>query len=1371
MDRAPCWLKLALILYMLLCILNSFVADSVFIFPSNQIANLASRGQITEIPYCSELDCRPSFNSTTCVNEKVCYEKKICNGRISLPLVEYPLKTWRQASNSSACTVSVKTMIFPTIGASKSELVLSVNGSISSTSPCYFQRTTPLDPVFSLVYWLSADCRNCSILEMSQSQGKSINIRIVNNTLVCLDSDCTSFSSSSWSLVMMTLQINNNKLNIFMNKTKLSFNYTNRLSAQLDLFIGSREVLQMNNVFELLYIQYYPDALTNDELSQLWSGMVDPLNNFPECQCPASFIELSAKDSNVCTDGNKTYPRFNRTIVFYSAKVILDSRLDLRWASPELPNTTLIIIYNSTFLIDGMHITFSKDVPKTVLAKLSSGAAEGKSQELKCLNKTCSLALSNWTSTTNFLDYNLQVADKIEIDLSGSETSNSSFILTNITILGRCDCHGNADSCNEVNSTFVCSCKAESHSVGNTCNTCLPSYYRSSDRFSCPERCQCNSEGVVNVSYPCDQLTGKCLCKLNVEGRMCDTCKPLTYNLSSTNSLGCTHCSCSQPGALSCSNITGVCSCKANTVTPSCDKCQEKYYGITYPDGCKPCNCSILGTVNQSMSCNTTSGQCLCKRFVEGLHCDSCKSGFYYLEAANIQGCMSCNCHTVGSDSLQCDRQTGQCPCRAGVITDKFCSPKIESMDPLYGPLGGGTHVSVQGRLLGSDTSKVFVFFDDVPQNVLSVDDHHLVFTTVSYNITALLAPILKVSWEDASIPVVSGLKFTFKPNPVIFSNTSRVIKTFVSGGSAAFIYGENLQSVMYPRLEMINKVNQSIVKIGSCRHNPSNIICAIPDATDLYKTNEDIFQLRVVLDGLIMSDLFNVSVVPDPVFHNMGNIRFQYPFEDTITLNGQGLTAANNIGEYSVYLGVVSCAIKSVSDTAIVCQPAESPLSGETKMDIVIRIGNIKRIVGTFEYLKLHETTNFIIIICCVSIGLFLIAAAVVIFLYCRRYRKNHQSTTTFANVETKSTAVDHEYIEPLSVDAQPKQNGGGELVRMETVIKEPKLGFVNSQAEENDILDEFLEKIEASLREEIKNCFIGGGHFTVGRTCYLKGQLAMLTDGSLQNSSSISGQKVTIKTLIKPLAESLLPPWASLALSECLRLKRHKHIHVLTILGVGVDREKFHILYPHMSQNVLKTIVANINKKFSARDLLRFCQQAAEGLSFLASKDITHKDVAARNCMLDMNDVVKLSDASFSWDFFPDEYVYDGQRERYLPLRWMAPESLSDGYYDKRTDVWSLAVLIWELMTRGCLPFQEVPDANVKQYIVGGYILGKPDTLLDPMYELMCQCWSPENECRPSIGEITRRLGEIIETDDDVYENLVSYSNSPKHIPLKKK
>ena len=54
-----------------------------------------------------------------------------------------------------------------------------------------------------------------------------------------------------------------------------------------------------------------------------------------------------------------------------------------------------------------------------------------------------------------------------------------------------------------------------------------------------------------------------------------------------------------------------------------------------------------------------------------------------------------------------------------------------------------------------------------------------------------------------------------------------------------------------------------------------------------------------------------------------------------------------------------------------------------------------------------------------------------------------------------------------------------------------------------------------------------------------------------------------------------------------------------------------------------------------------------------------------------VDTSDVVKITDAAFAWDFYRDEYVYDSARERYLPTRWMAPESLTDGYYDMHTDV----------------------------------------------------------------------------------------------------
>ena len=52
---------------------------------------------------------------------------------------------------------------------------------------------------------------------------------------------------------------------------------------------------------------------------------------------------------------------------------------------------------------------------------------------------------------------------------------------------------------------------------------------------------------------------------------------------------------------------------------------------------------------------------------------------------------------------------------------------------------------------------------------------------------------------------------------------------------------------------------------------------------------------------------------------------------------------------------------------------------------------------------------------------------------------------------------------------------------------------------------------------------------------------------------------------------------------------------------------------------------------------------------------------------------------------DLHKKEYYRGGG---FLPIKWMSPESLSETKFTIQSDVWSFAVLIWEIMTLGKCP-----------------------------------------------------------------------------------
>ncbi|XP_019640537.1 PREDICTED: LOW QUALITY PROTEIN: uncharacterized protein LOC109482292 [Branchiostoma belcheri] len=212
----------------------------------------------------------------------------------------------------------------------------------------------------------------------------------------------------------------------------------------------------------------------------------------------------------------------------------------------------------------------------------------------------------------------------------------------------------------------------------------------------------------------------------------------------------------------------------------------------------------------------------------------------------------------------------------------------------------------------------------------------------------------------------------------------------------------------------------------------------------------------------------------------------------------------------------------------------------------------------------------------------------------------------------------------------------------------------------------------------------------------------------------------------------------------------------NIVQLLGLITKSKEKYILLEYAPKGDLLGFlrrVKNRNGEDLLGELLGFAVHISRALQELERLKIVHRDVAARNVLITADDVAKLADFGLARDVYATtQYVKTNNLgvDEFLPLKWMALESIETGEYTCQSDVWSFGVLLWEIATLGNDPcFDDKIHLSFLQ-MVGilrrGIRMKRPPGCPEDLYRLMRACWRDVPATRPTPEGIEERLLQLI-------------------------
>ncbi|PCH44333.1 Pkinase-domain-containing protein [Wolfiporia cocos MD-104 SS10] len=315
---------------------------------------------------------------------------------------------------------------------------------------------------------------------------------------------------------------------------------------------------------------------------------------------------------------------------------------------------------------------------------------------------------------------------------------------------------------------------------------------------------------------------------------------------------------------------------------------------------------------------------------------------------------------------------------------------------------------------------------------------------------------------------------------------------------------------------------------------------------------------------------------------------------------------------------------------------------------------------------------------------------------------------------------------IEGSSSRRKPRPNSLDELgakprrSRYESMVN---LGVATSNASASDLLSR--DSYEGSAVRQtliVKEDGKPATQFQLGN-CIGRGQF-----GAVYRALNLNtGQMVAVKRI---RLEGLKEDEIAQLMKEVDLVKSLSHPSIVKYEGMARDDDTLSIVLEYAENGSLGQTLKAFGK-LNERLVAGYVVKILEGLHYLHQSDVVHCDLKAANILTTKNGNVKLSDFGVSLNLRAMERE---MKDVAGTPNWMAPEVIELKGASTKSDIWSLACTVIELLT-GRPPYAEIPNSmSVMFRIVEDEMPPLPEGCSETLQDFLRQCFNKDPTKRPS-------------------------------------